>query len=422
VFRLNDVLRGAAVAVSGVGIAAALLTPAGAAPAAPDGGGTQIVVKVDLGDGYTIDDIAGAFPVAVDSGGLASRGIYLVHPTDPRYLGDPKKAADLAKKIADADGVVYAESDLPVRLADTQFHGWPYGTLTAGGTDPDAWSEQPAVTDLRLADAHARSRGAGTVVAVLDTGADTDHPALAGRLLAGWNYVDDNADTGDVPTGTDRDGDGLSDSAVGHGTFVSGLIGLVAPDARILPYRVLDSDGYGTSYEVAQAIVDATAAGADVINLSFGTAAKTDSHLLHDAITQAQRAGVVLVGAAGNDASNRPHYPAAHHGVLGVSALAADGRGLTSFSAWGSWAALAAPGQQVTGPVPGGGYAAWSGTSMAAPFVSGQAALLRAAVPGMRLDKLTEAISHTVTTLPDHPVRFGAINIPASLDFARSHH
>jgi subtilisin family serine protease len=417
-------MRGVGVAGSGAVIACAVVMPASAepeAPPGPDAAGTKIVVKVDLGDGYTIDDVVGAFPVAMDSGGLASRGIYRVHPTDPRYL-DPKKAAELAAKIAHADGVMYAEPDLPVHLADTQFHGWPYGVRTDCGADPETWADQPAVADLQLAAAHARSLGAGTVVAALDTGADAGHPALSGRLLPGWNYVDDNADTGDVATGTDDDGDGVGDSAVGHGTFVSGLIGLVAPDARILPYRVLDSDGYGTIYEVAQAILDATAARADVINLSFGTAVKTTSHLLDDAITQAKRAGVVLVGAAGNNGNNRPQYPAANSGVLGVSALAPGGHGLTNFSNWGTWAAVAAPGQQVTGPVPGGGYALWSGTSMAAPFVSGQVALLRAAVPGLRLDKLTEAISHTVDTLPHHPVRFGAINIPESLDFARSHH
>lgn len=398
---------------------------AGASPptvTSPSASGIEIAVKVDLADGYGINDVTAAYPLAVDEGGLASRGIYLVHPTDPTYADDPARTAALAARIAQLDGVVYAQPDQPVRLADSQFHGWPYGGTTDLGDDIAAWLDQPAATQLRLAEAHAISQGAGVTVAVLDTGVDASHPALAGHLLPGWNYVGDNVDTADVRYGVDDDENGVADSAVGHGTFVAGIVALVAPRAKILPYRVLDSDGYGSVYAVAQAILDATAAGADVVNLSFGATDRLTSPVVADAISRAERAGVVVVGAAGNDGDNTPHYPAAYPGVLGVSALAANTDSLSGFSDWGGWAELAAPGQNVVGPVPGGGYARWSGTSMAAPFVAGQVALLRAVAPGSDADRLTAAIDHTVDTVPHHPVRFGAIDVMASLTYASGHH
>ena len=159
------------------------------------------------------------------------------------------------------------------------------------------------------------------LVAVLDTGADTAHPVLAGRTEPGWNYVDDTADTADVGHGVDSDGDGVRDGAVGHGTFVSGLVSLVAPRARILPERVLDSDGVGNALTVAEAIVDSVDAGADVINLSFGTSSAVDSKVLDAALRYAANQDVVVVSAAGNSRSTVPQFPASATGVCGVAAL-----------------------------------------------------------------------------------------------------
>src|SRR5207248_7691126 len=138
---------------------------------------------------------------------------------------------------AKSDAVVYAEADEPADLADTRFHAWPDGDPDDAGTDPSVWSAQPAAATLALTDVHELSTGAGTTVAVLDTGVDPAHPALAGRLGPGWDYVDDDAQPQDVATGADGNGNGITDEAYGHGTFVSGVLALVAPQARILPYR-----------------------------------------------------------------------------------------------------------------------------------------------------------------------------------------
>jgi hypothetical protein len=388
--------------------------PAPPAPPAPPQP-TQIIVKIDLADGYTIGDITAAFPVQVDKGGLASRGIYLLSPTSPATQNPQKQLQDLANQIKGRKGVAYAEVNLPVQLADTEYFAWPYGEPSADGTLPAVYADQAAATTLQLDAAHAVSQGAGVTVAVLDTGADPSVPSLQGRLAHGWNYVDDNGDTNDVA------GDS-GGTVVGHGTFVSGLVALVAPQARILADKVLNGDGYGTVYGAAQAIIDATAAGAKVINLSFGTdTQQPPSDLLQQAIQHAQQAGVVVVAAAGNEGSNKPEYPGSWSQTLSVAALDQAGSALTSFSNYGGWVDVAAPGEAVVGPMPGGGYDIWAGTSMAAPFVSGEAALIRSLIPSIHADHVFQAIENTATHLPQNPIHSGAVKIAASLSFATAH-
>jgi len=374
---------------------------------------TQIIVKVNLAAGYTIADITAAFPVKVDPGGLASRGIYLVTPTLPRSQWPPNELQQLDGQLSGYKGALYAEVNLPVKLADTEFYAWPYGKPVPDGRLPASFTHQTATKTLQLAAAHQQSRGKGVTVAVLDTGAD-NVPALHGRLLQGWNYVNDNADTRDVPA---RAGD----AAVGHGTFVSGLIALVAPQANILPEKVLNGAGYGTVYGAAQAVLDATAAGAQVINLSFGTETQPPSSLLQQAIQQAQAAGVVVVAAAGNEGSSEQEYPACWSQTLSVAAMGAGDTALTSFSNYGGWVDVGAPGEGIVGPVPGGGYDIWAGTSMSTPFVSGQAALIRSLEPGMQAPQIFQAIQGTSAPLAGNPIHNGAVSIVSSLAFAAAH-
>ncbi len=364
----------------------------------------QVVVKVDINDGHSINRVAPGLSLVVDSAVLASRGIYLVHSTSRVYASDPKKVDELARKIEEDVGVDYAEPNVITRLADTRFHSWSSGVPDPAGVDPAPYLDQPAATDLELDAAHAITRGAGQTVAVLDTGADLSHPALAGRFRPGWNYVDDTADVTDAP---------------GHGTYVSGLVALVAPDAKIIPEQVLDSDGTGNIFVLAEAIFDATADGADVINMSLGTSEKYKSKLLTSAIKAARKKGVVVVAAAGNNGSSRPEYPAAQPEVIGVAALSRDTTTLASFSDWGDFVDVAAPGEGIVGPVPGGGYAEWAGTSAAAPLVAGQAALLlsRSSKLGEG-NGLADTVRHTATALRRKLIKFGATDIVASLNDA----
>jgi subtilisin family serine protease len=239
---------------------------------------------------------------------------------------------------------------------------------------------------------------------VLDTGVDLTHPELAGRIVAGFDFVDNDAD----PSESGVYG---QDYGFGHGTHVAGLVALAAPDAKIMPLRTLKPDGIGTIWAQAEALRYARDQGADVINLSFSF--RTPSKLLNDILAEVTcttsvstdclasvRPGAVVVAAAGNSSATIPEYPAATL-VPGVIAVAASTEAdtLTSFSNYGVWVDMAAPGERILSSVPGGGYATWSGTSMSTPLVAGTAALVRATYPGMRPGQVELHLTRSATTI-----------------------
>jgi Subtilase family len=290
--------------------------------------------------------------------------------------------------------------------------------------EPSAYTAQWAPTAMRLPLAHTFSKGLGVKVAVLDTGVDLTHPALAGKLLPGYDFVDGDTDPSEVP------GTAPNNLGYGHGTHVAGLIALVAPDAKIIPYRVLDPNGEGNAWVLMEAVLRAIDDGAQIINLSLGTPDKTDvltsiAKLVscepsdeNDPILNfsdpgyaADKArcvggpGVMIVAAAGNDGSSAvKEFPAAvsAYGLLSVTA-SDNTRHLATFGNFGSWVQVAAPGDGITSlvpmaaPPPGGGlptgYAVWSGTSMAAPLAAGAAALLRSLEPNLPAKDLVRRIA-----------------------------
>lgn len=312
----------------------------------------------------------------------------------------------LVEQLASDPRVRYAEPNLMYSAPE----GGRFPIWAIGG-DAVTYAAQWSGGALRLPEAHMLSRGEGATVAVLDSGADAAHPALAGRLVPGFDFVDFDADPAEF--GTD------GDSGYGHGTFVASLVAQVAPAARIMPIRVLDRHGAGNVWVLAEALLHAvdpdgnpaTDDGAKVINLSLGTIRKTA--LLEDVIDVASCeaddendddaddrercsafGGAVVAIAAGNSGDSTPHYPAAEEdqpGALAVAASAADGR-LASFSTRGDWVHLAAPGELVHGAVPGGRWAVWSGTSMAAPMVAGAAALMVARYPGWKASDIASML------------------------------
>jgi subtilisin family serine protease len=396
--------------------------PAGAGRSATDTVG-QLVVKVAEGGDITeVNRILGS---TTGSTLLASRGIYLLQVPLQEPSSDPakrqkswtKQAKALVEILRRSGEVVYAEPNTQADLTEgNRFHYWPSGGPQCLGTDAAAYTGQPASVRLQLAQVHRRARGASATVAVLDTGVDAAHPALAGRIVAGgYDYVDDDAQPAEATRGADEDADGLTDEGYGHGTFVAGIVALVAPAARILPQRVLDAEGRGNVFTVAEAIYEAVEGGADVINLSFGTADKVNSRVLQDAVKSAQHDGAVVVAAAGNDASTAAHYPAALGGVVSVAAQAAGSAALASFSARGGWVDLAAPGEHIVSALPCG-YAAWSGTSMAAPFVSGATAVLVGLRPKVKAATVVKALDDGSDKVRGLQVHNGAMNLRRSLD------
>ncbi len=264
--------------------------------------------------------------------------------------------------------------------------------LSGLGLNQSHYQSQYAGGLLGLGAAHARSRGAGVVVAVLDTGIDATHPALAGRVSrAGVSFVAGSASSSDIGDGLDNDGDGLVDEQVGHGTFVAGLVSLVAPEAMLLPVRVLDSEGRANNFQLARAVAWAIDRGAHVINMSLGE--DYESITLEDVVLEAAARGIVVVGAAGNRATDDPReYPASNDRALGVTATGWNDL-RAPFSNFDERMDIAAPGgsilfgggadiaRSIIGPIPGGGFAVWEGTSLSAAFVSGAAALVRAQHP-----------------------------------------
>lgn len=245
-----------------------------------------------------------------------------------------------------------------------------------GGTVSD-YEDQSVRERIRLDEILAHTTGAGVRVAVLDTGIDAEHPALAGSILeGGYDFVDEDYDPSDSANGLDDDGDGDVDEGTGHGTMVAGIVHLIAPDAEILPLRILDDEGRGNAFDVAKALKYAVDTGVQVINMSFGL--PLHCYTIEWGIQYAAAAGVVLVAAAGNEGTEFPaFYPASDPAVLSVAALdSTDVK--ASFSNYSVTVAVSAPGNGILAPFPDGQYALGAGTSFAAPFISGQAALVQA--------------------------------------------
>jgi subtilisin family serine protease len=203
--------------------------------------------------------------------------------------------------------------------------------------------------------------------------------------VARYDFVDDDKNPSE-PTFA-RDEDISNNEVVGHGTHVAGIVDLVAPKAKIMPLRVLDREGYGTSFHIAEAISFADRNGADVINLSLGMPDPTllgllPPKLLREKVVEAIRDGAVVVAAAGNYNNFVPTYPAARgtmadddDGLLAVTSVNWEER-KSDFANYGMWVDIAAPGENILSTYPLSRYAYWSGTSMAAPFLSGQASLI----------------------------------------------
>ena len=285
----------------------------------------------------------------------------------------------------------------------------PDGTIHVDASiipnDPD-YSQQWGLAMVDAPQAWTISTGSpSTLVAVIDTGIDLHNPEFAGRLwvntsastarkvVYGWNFVSNNGNT--------QDDDG-------HGTHVSGIlaakgnngIGIAGIDwnAEIMPLKALNAQGNGTTDEAVAAIYFAVNNGAKVINASWGGDVWTSALL--DALNYANSKGVIFVTAAGNESSDNDvttTYPASFRTPNELVVAAVDSTGnLASYSNYGATTVdLAATGTDIISTIPGG-YAYYSGTSMATPFVTGTVALLASAFPGMSASQLVSRVLATV--------------------------
>ncbi|MFS0727577.1 S8 family peptidase [Paenibacillus sp. 1P07SE] len=256
--------------------------------------------------------------------------------------------------------------------------------------------------------------GEDVVVAVLDTGVQSDHPDLLGQLAEGYNVIN---------------GSSAAEDDVGHGTHVAGIIAAAVNNNegvagvswynKIMPVKVLDSSGEGTTYSVAEGIIWATDHGAKVINMSLGNYAS--AQFLHDAIRYAYDRDVVLIAASGNDNTSRPGYPAAYPEVFAVGATDSQ-QARAPFSNYGDYIDVAAPGDGIASTYPGNQYAALSGTSMASPHVAGLAGLIRTLNPLLTNEEVMDIMRSTAIDLgrpgKDDEFGFGQIDAIHALQAA----
>ncbi|MCM3125427.1 MULTISPECIES: S8 family peptidase [unclassified Mesobacillus] len=254
------------------------------------------------------------------------------------------------------------------------------------------------------------------IIAVIDTGVDLDHPDLSRRLTNGYNVLENN----DFP-----------DDDNGHGTHVSGIIASETNNQegiagitwynKIMPIKAMGAEGYGTTFDIAKGIIWAVDHGANVINMSLGN--YQPSSLLKEAIDYAYNKNVVMISAAGNENTMQPSYPAAYPEVLSVSAVDNTGR-RASFSNYGDYIDVSAPGVQITSTYFNQQYAALSGTSMASPHVAGLAGLLLSANPNLTNREVIDIIKNSAYDLgiPGNDSDFGngLIDVKNALEAAQN--
>jgi subtilisin family serine protease len=304
-----------------------------------------------------------------------------------------------------------------------------------GSTVPSNYTTQTATNIIRLGDARTATHLTGSgVVAIIDTGADLNHPALAAVLVPGYDFTRDipgSSELADLnPTVAaqlqqsttsildaqntlvlnsavailnqsttsilDQSTTSILDSSLaefGHGTMTAGIVHLVAPTASIMPLKAFRADGSSNLSDIIRAIYYAADHGANVISMSFSMAQSSPG--LQAAIQYALSKNVATVASSGNDGAKTLVYPASYGGVQGIgSSTNTDLR--STFSNYGSGVVtFAAPGEGVITTYPGSNYAAGWGTSFSTPMFAGAAALVLQARPAAKPGDITNALSKT---------------------------
>jgi len=270
--------------------------------------------------------------------------------------------------------------------------------------DP-SYSSSWALPKIQTPTAWDSANGSGVIIAILDSGVDGTHPDLASNMVPGWNMYDNNADTSDVQ---------------GHGTLVAGSAAMVANNgngsagvawgAKIMPVRITGPDGFGYFSTIAQGINWAADHGARVANISYGA---SGSSTVQSAAQYMRNKGGVVMVSAGN--SGVLENFAANDSMLSVAATdSSDQR--TSWSSYGSYVDISAPGLSIYTTLRGGGYGNVSGTSLSSPIVAATAALMISANNNISPVDIDQILKSTALDLgaAGYDIYYGAGRVDAA--------
>jgi thermitase len=318
-----------------------------------------------------------------------------VHVVDLPIDSDERVAVELLKRDPNIKSAEIDKLIAPDQVGNDTYYAnaWHLQKIQA----PTAWDS---------------SLGTGVTIAILDSGVDGTHPDLQSKLVAGWNFYDRNANTSDV---------------YGHGTKVAGAAAAisnnatgvtgVAWNAKIMPVRISDTAGYAFYSTIAEGIYWAADNGAKVVNVSYAVHGSTS---VQSAGKYLQGKGGLLINSAGN--SGAVDSTLANSAMISVSATdSADLK--TSWSSFGNYVDVSAPGQGIWTTARGGGYAAVNGTSFSSPITAGVVAMMMSANPALTPSELENILKTTSVDLgiagTDQSFGAGRINAAAAVQRAR---
>jgi subtilisin family serine protease len=361
------------------------------------------VLTLRAGDGDVITDADPAVAPLLRAWGLSRADEVL--PGSGLYRMRGAQDLDVARAAADLAGsgmVLYAEPNYRLQ-----------GDLLPN--DPQYTANQWALPQIHAPAAWDITTGKSSIIlADVDTGIATDHPDLTGKLVAGYDFVNNDSNPYDDN---------------GHGTYTAGIMAAqsnngvgvtgVCWGCRLMPVKILDKDGGGAISDFARGIRWAVDHGARVLNISAGI--EYPPKAMSDAVRYANQHGVVVVASAGNTPDGAERWPAAYNEVIAVTAN--DQNGVAAdFASYGSFIDLIAPGVNILSTVWHEGrltYAWGDGTSAAAPFVSGAAGLLLSFNPSLTPAQVKSALQDSADDLGppgwDPHYGWGRLNIARAL-------
>jgi subtilisin family serine protease len=282
----------------------------------------------------------------------------------------------LVERFSAVPGVVYAEPDPILRVDAT----YPDDTRF-----DDQWNlDQGTDADIDAPEAWDVTVGGGVVIGMNDSGVDSDHEDLAGKILPGWDFVNDDDD----PEDDNGHGTRTTSVAAANTDNTAGIAG-VCWNCRILPSKVFDASGNGSASRSADGYVWLADHGARIINQSGGS--QIPNQTLHNGVIYAYEAGVIMASGTGNKNSQFMNYPAAYPEVIATGGTDSLDR-RASFSNYGPQMDVVAPAQMILTAQMGGGYSYANGNSFAGPHTSGFAGLIRTVYPSVGRDEARHLI------------------------------